>query len=66
MVSIFLFILVLSFLFLDSSLGTKFKALCFDVTGYAILEERPMPSDLVVRGAPYIGPPIVTVNEYQF
>ncbi|XP_052736786.1 plant cysteine oxidase 3 isoform X2 [Vigna angularis] len=34
--------------------------------GYAILEERSVPSDLVVRGAPYIGPPIVTVNQYQF
>ncbi|KAL5558934.1 hypothetical protein UlMin_035145 [Ulmus minor] len=26
--------------------------------GYALLEERDLPNDLVVRGAPYVGPPI--------
>lgn len=29
-------------------------------TGYAWLEEKPLPSDLIVKGAPYLGPPIVT------
>ncbi|KAJ4965570.1 hypothetical protein NE237_017419 [Protea cynaroides] len=28
--------------------------------GYAILEERDLPDDLVVNGAPYLGPPLVT------
>jgi len=60
------FILVLSFLFLNSSLGTIFKSLCANATGYAILEERPVPSDLVVQGASYLGPPIVTMTEYKF
>ncbi|RZB69538.1 plant cysteine oxidase 4-like [Glycine soja] len=34
------------------------------LNGYAILEEKPMPSDLVVQGAPYLGPSIVTVDDY--
>lgn len=28
-------------------------------TGYAMLEAKPLPKDLIVRGAPYLGPPIV-------
>ncbi|KAI4307419.1 hypothetical protein L6164_030611 [Bauhinia variegata] len=27
--------------------------------GYAVLEARPLPDDLIVEGAPYLGPPIV-------
>ncbi|KHN46620.1 Putative 2-aminoethanethiol dioxygenase [Glycine soja] len=36
------------------------------LNGYAILEEKPMPSNLVVQGAPYLGPSIVTVDHYNF
>ncbi|KAK7385326.1 hypothetical protein VNO78_31042 [Psophocarpus tetragonolobus] len=36
------------------------------LNGYAILEEKPMPSDLVVQAAPYLGPSIVTVDDYNF
>ncbi|KAJ4851243.1 hypothetical protein Tsubulata_012481 [Turnera subulata] len=28
--------------------------------GYTVLEEKDLPSDLVVRGAPYLGPPVIT------
>ncbi|XP_057973917.1 plant cysteine oxidase 1-like [Malania oleifera] len=31
--------------------------------GYAILEEKDLPEDLIVYGAPYLGPPIVTRDE---
>ncbi|KAK6940184.1 Cysteine oxygenase/2-aminoethanethiol dioxygenase [Dillenia turbinata] len=31
--------------------------------GYAILEERDLPEDLVVKGAPYLGPPIAIAME---
>ncbi|XP_028757356.1 plant cysteine oxidase 4-like [Neltuma alba] len=30
----------------------------FPSSGYAVLEAIPLPSDLVVRGAPYLGPPV--------
>lgn len=39
--------------------------LCAMATGYAILEEKQMPRDLVVQGAPYLGPSIVTVDDYN-
>ncbi|XP_043690944.1 plant cysteine oxidase 1-like [Telopea speciosissima] len=32
--------------------------------GYAILEERDLPDDLVVTGAPYLGPRLVTSDEF--
>ncbi|XP_027333912.1 plant cysteine oxidase 4-like [Abrus precatorius] len=35
------------------------------LTGYAMLEEKPVPNDLVVHGAPYLGPSIVTVYDYS-
>ncbi|KAK4740870.1 hypothetical protein SAY87_024458 [Trapa incisa] len=31
--------------------------------GYSVLEERDLPEDLVVAGAPYLGPPIFTEND---
>ncbi|KAF7850377.1 hypothetical protein BT93_L5553 [Corymbia citriodora subsp. variegata] len=31
--------------------------------GYVVLEERDMPEDLEVVGAPYLGPPVVTVED---
>lgn len=31
--------------------------------GYTFLEERDLPSDLVVIGAPYLGPPIITRDD---
>lgn len=31
--------------------------------GYSVLEERDLPVDLVVAGAPYLGPPLVTKND---
>ncbi|XP_061364226.1 plant cysteine oxidase 4-like [Gastrolobium bilobum] len=36
------------------------------LTGYAMLEEKPLPNDLVVHGAPYLGPSIVTLYDYNF
>ncbi|KAJ1431902.1 RmlC-like cupin domain superfamily [Sesbania bispinosa] len=36
------------------------------LTGYAMLEEIPLPNDLVVHGAPYLGPSVVTVDDYDF
>lgn len=32
--------------------------------GYAMLEEKDLPNDLVVIGEPYLGPPIV--SQYDF
>ncbi|XP_031392454.1 plant cysteine oxidase 1-like isoform X2 [Punica granatum] len=34
--------------------------------GYAVLEERDVPEELVVAGAPYLGPPIVTKEDPCF
>ncbi|KAK7301180.1 hypothetical protein RJT34_12041 [Clitoria ternatea] len=36
------------------------------LAGYAMLEEKPIPNDLVVQGAPYLGPSIVTVYDHNF
>ncbi|XP_057439950.1 plant cysteine oxidase 4-like isoform X2 [Lotus japonicus] len=36
------------------------------LNGYAILEEKPLPSDLVVHGAQYLGPSIETMDDYNF
>ncbi|CAI8585594.1 unnamed protein product [Vicia faba] len=37
------------------------------LNGYSMLEEKPLPDDLVVRGAPYLGPSIVTnYDDYDF
>ncbi|XP_062165551.1 plant cysteine oxidase 1-like isoform X2 [Alnus glutinosa] len=33
------------------------------LSGYAVLKEKRLPDDLVVIGAPYLGPPIVTQND---
>lgn len=35
---------------------------CFG-SGYAILEEKDLPQDLVVAGAPYLGPPVDVGDE---
>jgi hypothetical protein len=38
----------------------------FYPTGYSMLEEKPLPEDLVVHGAPYLGPSIVTMYDCDF
>ena len=32
--------------------------------GYAMLEARPLPDQLIVKGAPYFGPPIITEEDF--
>ncbi|KAK2429458.1 cysteamine dioxygenase [Trifolium repens] len=36
------------------------------LNGYSMLEEKPLPDDLVVHGAPYLGPSIVTMYDCDF
>lgn len=31
-----------------------------------MLEEKPLPDDLIVHGAPYLGPSMVTVYDYEY
>lgn len=35
----------------------------YGAAGYAVLEERDMPEDLFVAGAPYLGPPIQACDD---
>ena len=37
----------------------------FCTAGYAMLEERDLPDDLVVEGAPYLGPPIEADHDHN-